>query len=124
MLKRSVLFIALGLVTTLPVRADELAAEAMKLCEKVKSCAMSQIAEEDITPEVRQMMQPMLDNLCVDMRNSMGEIPPGHHRYQPALACMRSMQKLSCEAMQDEQGMKTPECDTYEKLDRQSNPAS
>lgn len=121
---RSVLFIVLGLVVTLPVRADELAAEATKLCEKVKSCAMAQIAEEDVTPEMRQMMQPMLDGMCDDMRSSMDEIPTGDQLYKPALACMRSMQTLSCAAMQDEESMKTPACETYEKLRKQMPPTS
>jgi hypothetical protein len=116
MLKRSVYFFILGLVVTLPAHSDDLTTAAMELCEKVKSCAMTQVAEEDLTPEVRQMMEPMLDNMCADMRNTMGEVPAGHPLYQPALACMRSMEDLSCEMMQDPQGMETPECKAYEKL--------
>ena len=116
MLKRSALFFILGLVVTLPAHSNDLISAAMELCEKVKSCAMAQVAEEDLTPEIRQMMEPMLDKMCADMRQEMDEVPVGHPLYQPALACMRSMQGLSCEMMQDAQRMETSECKAYEKL--------
>jgi hypothetical protein len=116
MLKRSVYFFILGLVVTLPAHSDDMTTAAMKLCEKVKSCAMTQVPEEDLTPELRQMMEPMLDNMCADMRNTMGEVPVGHPLHQPALACLRSMEDLSCEMMQDPQRMETPQCTAYEKL--------
>lgn len=121
MLKRSAFVFILSLVATLPAHSDDLATAAMQLCEKVKSCALAQVAEEDLTPEIRQMMQPMLDNMCADMRSSMGEVPAGHPLYQPALACMRSMENLTCEMMQDSERMETAECKAYEKLAREAS---
>jgi len=120
MLNRSLFALVLGLVLTMPVRSDDLTTAAMDLCEKVKSCAMAQMAEEDITPEMREMMQPMLDNMCESVQSSMGDVPTGHALYGPALACMRSMEKVSCQQMQNPDGMKTPECDKYEKLAREA----
>ncbi|NOR40797.1 MAG: hypothetical protein GQ537_06290 [Gammaproteobacteria bacterium] len=113
----SLLFIAL--LVSSSARADDIADAALGLCEKVKSCAMAQIAKEDLTPEMRQMMQPMLDNMCANMQGKVEAVPSGHAMYAPAVACMRSMEALSCEAMQGEQ-VRTPECKTYEKLARET----
>lgn len=116
MLKRSAGVFFISLIMSLPAHADELTDAAMNLCEKVKVCALAQVAEEDLTPEVRQMMQPMLDNMCTEMQSSLEEVPAGHPHYEPAVACLRSMEELSCEMMQDEQRIKTPECGAYDKL--------
>ncbi len=99
--------------------ADEIAQAALDLCEKVKACAMAEIAEEDLTDETRQMMQPMLDNMCANMQKNVQAVPTGHGLYQPAVACMRSMQALSCEEMQSSQA-NTPACQEYEKLRRET----
>lgn len=115
---RPVIVVA-GLLLAMPACADDFTDAAVGLCEKVKSCAMQQIATEELTPEVRQMMQPMLENMCSDMQASIGEVPTGHPLYQPAIACMRSMEQLSCERMQDSSGMQTPECDKYRQLAEQ-----
>ena len=112
------LFIAL--LVSLPVRSDDIVDAALSLCEKVKSCAMEQIAEEDLTPELRQMMQPMLDSMCTNMQDKVEAVPSGHAMYAPAVACMRSMEALSCEMMQDQEQMRTPECEAYEKLARET----
>lgn len=111
--------LSVGLLLAAPTVAEDFTAAAIGLCEKVKSCAMQQIASEELTPEVRQMMQPVLDNMCADMQASIGEVPTGHPLYQPAIACMRSMEQLSCERMQDSSGMQTPECDRYRQLAEQ-----
>jgi hypothetical protein len=122
MSKLSLHITSLGVIATLvsfSVRADDLASAALDLCEKVKSCAMAQMAEEDLTPEMRQMMQPMLDNMCAKMQGKVEAVPAGHAMHAPAVACMRSMEALSCEAMQGEQ-VRTPECEAYQKLARET----
>jgi hypothetical protein len=122
MLKQCLCLIAFTLVAILPARADDLTAASLDLCEKVKSCAMSQVAEQDLTPQMREMMQPMLDNMCANMQSRIGEVPTGHEMYEPALACMRSMEeKMTCEMMQDPDNMRTPECEAYEKLAQEAN---
>jgi hypothetical protein len=96
--------------------ADDLTDAAQGLCDSVKSCALEQIARENLTPEMRASMEPMLENMCVTMRAKVKEVPPNHPLYQPAVACMRSLESLTCEQMQDPQRSSTPECDRYEKL--------
>lgn len=107
-----------GLLAPALASADDIASAAQDLCEKVRSCAMAQVAEEDMTPELRQMMEPMLDNMCANMQSKVQEVNTGHPLYQPSIACMRSMAALSCEEMQDQAGMQTSECEAYEELAR------
>lgn len=106
-------------LAALNVQADDIGSAALAMCEKVKSCAMAQIAQEEITPEMRQMMQPMLDSMCANMKDKVQEVPLGHDLYEPAVACMRSMEALSCEQMQSEQA-DTPACQAYEKMAREA----
>lgn len=121
MLKSYVSGILLCLVSLVPAaHADELADAAQKLCEKVKSCAMAQMEGQELTPETRQMMQPMLDSMCTQVRGRIGEVPTGHPLYQPAVACMQSMNSLTCESMQDSGDMVTPACEEYESLAREA----
>lgn len=117
MLKQCLCLMAFTLVAILPARADDLTAASIDLCEKVKACAMAQVSEQSLTPQIREMMQPMLDNMCASIQSRISEVPTGHAMYAPAVACMRSMEKImTCELMQDAENMKTPECEAYEKL--------
>lgn len=121
MLKSCVSGMLLCLVSLVPTaHADELADAAQALCEKVKSCAMAQMDGQEITPETRQMMQPMLDSMCAQVRGKIGEVPTGHPLYQPAVACMQSMNSLTCESMQEAGDMVTPACEEYENLARET----
>jgi hypothetical protein len=111
----------LGIAVLAPaVYADEFGDATQALCEKVKSCAVAQMAGQDIPPETRQMMQPMLDSMCTQINAKVGEVPTGHPLYKPAVACMESMNSLTCEEMQDAAGMATPECEEYEELAREA----
>ena len=103
-----------------PASADELEDVSLQLCEKVQSCALAQMQEQDLTPEVREMMQPMLEGMCADMQGKVEDVPRDHRMYKPALECMRSMASLSCEAMQHENRARTPECEEYDRLAREA----
>ena len=121
MLKNLCGSIVLSFAVCIPaVHADELGDAAEALCEKVKSCALAQMEGQNIPAETRQMMQPMLDNMCAQVRGRIGEVPTGHPLYKPAVACMESMNSLTCEDMQDSGDMATPECEEYEKLAREA----
>ena len=112
--------VSLAFLTAVQVSADSLEAAAMAMCEKVKACSLAQIQASDMTPEMREMMEPMLDNMCANMQSKVQEVATGHPLYQPSIACMRSMEALSCEDMQDPALMQTPECEAYEKLAREA----
>ena len=116
---RQIVSLALaGLLAPALSSADDISSAAKDLCEKVRSCAMAQVAEEDMTPELRQMMEPMLDSMCANMQSKVQDVSAGHPLYQSSIACMRSMEALSCEEMQDEARMQTPECTAYEEQAR------
>jgi hypothetical protein len=115
--------VILCLLSFQSVRADDISEAALGLCEKVKSCAMAQIAEEDLTPELRQMMQPMLDTMCANMQAKVADVDISHPLYAPAAACMRSMEALTCEMMQDSQQMQTSECEAYEEMVKETDGA-
>ena len=110
---------SIGMFST-TVTASEIEEAATELCEKVKACSMAHIAEADLTPEVRQMMEPMLQNMCETMRAGVREVPTGHELYQPSVDCMRSMAGLSCADFENEQKLNTPACAEYKRLAEQA----
>ena len=117
--------IAAGLVYALGswAVADDLTDAARGLCDNIKTCALEKIAEENLTEEMRQMMMPMMDNMCTTMQSKVQEVPVGHPLYESALLCMRSMESLTCEQMRDENQVMTPECKEYERLAREAGAA-
>jgi len=116
--------VALTLLMPITLGAQEIVEAASGLCEKVRTCAMAQIDKEDLTPELRQMMEPMLDSMCANMQSKVQEVKVGNALHQPAVDCMRSMQALSCEDMQDPARMQTAQCESYEKLAREAQDKS
>ena len=58
----------------------------------------------------------MLENMCITMQANVQQVPVDHPLYQPAVACMRSLESLSCEEMQAPDRTTTPACQEYEKL--------
>ena len=108
-------------LTTLSTAASagDITSSAKALCEKVRSCAMSQVAQEDLTPELRQMMEPMLDSMCDQVESRVQDVSTEHPLYQPALACMRSMEALTCEDLRSGENLQTAECEAYEKQARE-----
>lgn len=98
-----------------PLAADELTEASRGLCDNVKTCALEQMATQELTPEMREMMEPMLANMCTQMNSKIKEVPTDHGLYKPAVACIRSMQSLTCEQMQNGMQTQTPECQQYEK---------
>lgn len=96
--------------------ADDLTEAAQGLCASIKSCALEQVAEEDLTPEMLKMMEPMLDNMCASMRQQVQEVPVDHKLYKPAVGCLRSLESMTCEQMQNADQVATPECEEYERL--------
>lgn len=116
MSKYRVAALSLFALATLPAMADDIGSAANDLCEKVKACSIAQIEEQDLTPELRKMMEPMLESMCDAVRQGVQEVPRGHELYDPAVACMRSMAGLSCEDFQDDTKVETDACKKYQSL--------
>lgn len=107
--------VAVLLCLALPVQAEKLAEAGLALCEKVKECALQQLAQEDFTPEMRQMMEPMLNDMCQAARAQIPAVSSEHSLYAPTLACMQSMSALSCAQLQGGKDITTPECEEYRR---------
>jgi hypothetical protein len=106
----------LAMVMAAPGQADSVVEAAEDLCETLKTCALKQMGTADVTPELRQMMEPMLQGMCAGLNAKIGDVPAGHPLQEPAVACMRSMEKLGCAMMENKGDVDTPECKKYEEL--------
>ena len=102
--------------------SDDFADSVLQLCEKVKGCAVAEMNQADLTPEVRQMMEPMLATMCSSMQANIQQVPSGHELYKPALACMKSMNEMSCKDIQNQGSYQTGACKAYEELARNYGP--
>ena len=70
------LIAALALCLSALASAEPMADASQALCEKVKACSLAEINEADMTPEMREMMEPMLENMCANMRAGVEEVFP------------------------------------------------
>jgi hypothetical protein len=121
MLQKLVLVLIFGCSLGVPARAENMVDATLVLCEKIKTCALAQIAQQDFTPEMRQMMEPMLNGMCARVQSQITDVPTGHSLYGPALSCMKSMEALSCADLRDGDQLKTPECEAYEEASKKYN---
>lgn len=96
--------------------ADDLTDAAEGLCDTIRTCALEAVAGADLTDELRQKMEPVLENNCAAMRSRVQAVPANHELYQQAVMCLRSMESLSCPQLQDAGELKTPECTEYDRL--------
>ena len=115
--------IALALcLSSLTTSAQTLEQASDALCEHMKQCIFAGMAGEQMTPEMEQMMKPMLDNVCSSMRagfTQAGQAQKSHKLYKPATQCMASMTKLSCQEIENMESKSTAECAEYEHLSKQ-----
>jgi len=96
--------------------ADELTDAADGLCNTIKTCALEAVAGEDLTDELRQEMDPVLEANCADMRSRVLAMPASNELYQSAVGCLRSMASLRCNLLHNMSEIKTPECAEYDRL--------
>lgn len=109
--------ITVGLVLPVAGHANSLMKASEKLCEKFKQCALEQMDQSELTPEMRQMIQPMLDGVCLKATSQIAEVAEGHPHYKAALACAESIQSLECATLASDSDMPpTKECQAYGEL--------
>lgn len=107
-------------VNTFAATVEALQDASMELCEKVKQCTFEQMqAQEGIAPEMRSMVEGMLNTMCKDFIK-FDEVDRDHELVEPALACMKSMSALSCDQLQED-NMATPACEAYERAAKAYN---
>jgi hypothetical protein len=109
----------LGSVYLPAATADELSDASLALCEKVKSCVVAEMGDQ-MSPQIRAMIQPTLDQMCETLKAQVTAVPPDHEQYQPAVTCLQSMTRLSCATMTSGEDFITPQCRQYEEQGKQA----
>lgn len=85
------------------------------MCQKVKSCALESMQkEEDLTPQMRAMMEGMLEGMCTNIKEY-ADVGKSHSLLKPAAQCLESMSALSCGAFESDAMAETKECREFEQ---------
>lgn len=89
------------------------------LCERQKQCALANMAEKEMPPEMKQMIMMSLNMVCSSLLTGFeAQVMVSHELYSPAVKCIDSMASLSCDALQNKND-NTVECEQFEKLSKQ-----
>ena len=90
------------------------------LCVKIKSCATLQLAQQDLPPAMLQMMTAMFDETCASTIAPYADKATNAGLEKKAIACIESINKLSCNTIMKRSGSETSECKTLETAARQA----
>ena len=91
-----------------------------KLCEKIKSCAKAQMAQQNLPPAMEQMMTAMFEQSCTSIIAPYADQATNAGLEKKAVACISSINSLSCGVIMTATGSKTAECKTLESAARQA----
>lgn len=97
-------------------QADELGEETQKFCEKMKHCALDDVAASDLSADMKQMISQQLDMACAGIQARFDLVTRTHALYGPAVACVKSMQAMSCEDIQQSDDSVSAECERYQQM--------
>lgn len=110
--------IALPLVLLLALsgmtRANSFTEATNTLCSKIKSCTTAQLAQQQLPPAMMQMMTAMLDDTCTQTIAPYAKQATNAGLENAAIACIDSINTLSCDALLKSKGAETKECLTLE----------
>ena len=84
------------------------------LCRKIKSCASAQLEQQDLPPAMLQMMKAMFDETCASMISPYADKATNAGLEKKAIACIASINTLSCTNLMQNSGGETAECKTLE----------
>ena len=84
------------------------------LCRKIKSCATAQLEQQDLPPAMLQMMKAMFDETCASMISPYADKATSAGLEKKAIACIESINTLSCTSLMQDSGGETAECKTLE----------
>ncbi|PCJ35039.1 MAG: hypothetical protein COA75_11690 [Cellvibrionales bacterium] len=90
------------------------------LCRKIKSCATTQLAQQDLPPAMLQMMKAMFDETCASMISPYADKATDAGLEKKTIACIESINTLSCPALMQDSGGETAECKTLERAANQA----
>jgi len=91
-----------------------------KLCDKIQSCARAQMAQQDLPPAMEQMMTAMFEQSCTSIIAPYADQATNAGLEKKAVACINSINTLSCGTIMTATGSKTAECKTLESAAREA----
>lgn len=111
---RSILFV-LMMMTSSFAFSDDLQSKTDKLCDKVKTCSLEQMGQQDLPEEMKAMMMAMFESTCsVYVKPYIAAVDDAGLA-KKADKCMDSFIDKDCsEIMSGQDGVETPECKEYE----------
>ena len=89
--------------------------QSLKLCNKIKSCALADLDTEDLSAEMKTMIMASMDGMCTMMIAQYSGADKDIELHQEIAACMDSLSPLSCEDLM-EGDSDTPACLELERL--------
>ncbi|MEZ5880162.1 MAG: hypothetical protein R3D35_05780 [Nitratireductor sp.] len=103
--------LTLSMLLAAPAFATEYADSYDRLCNKMKSCAMSQMQDaEGMTEDMKAMVMNSLNSMCESIEVGFGTALVYQDLLGSAAQCMDSMAEQSCESLQRSDADKTPQC--------------
>ncbi len=105
------------MLVTLPgiASATSLTEATNSLCTKIKSCATAQMKQQQLPPAMLQMMTAMLDETCASAISPYANKATNAGLEKKAVACIKSINSLSCSALMNTSEAETNECKSLER---------
>ena len=105
------------ILLTLPgiATASSLTEATNTLCSKIKSCTTAQLKQQQLPPAMLQMMTAMLDESCAKTIAPYADKATNVGLEKKAVACIKSINSLSCNALMNTSEAETDECKMLEK---------
>lgn len=113
----SIKILPLLFLLTLPgiTRATSFTEATQTLCNKIKSCTTIQLKQQQLPPAMMQMMTAMLDETCAKTIAPYARKATNAGLEKKAIACINSINALSCDALMNTSEAETSECRALEK---------
>jgi hypothetical protein len=114
-MKSMLVILFLGIVPA--AMAADFQSQSLQLCEKIKSCALSELEGQEMSAEMKSMVMSSMDGMCDMMTAQYSEYSGAEQYaelYQQAAACMESLSSLSCSELMEGES-RTPACIELEK---------
>ncbi len=113
----SIKTLSLLIFLTLPsiTSANSLTKATNTLCSKIKSCTTAQLTQQQLPPAMMEMMTSILDKTCAQTIAPYAELATNAGLEKSAIACLHSLNTLSCDALMNTKEAETSECKALEK---------
>ncbi len=115
-MKRLVLGVLVLFSATVVAQNEEFVTATNKVCEKMKSCSLAELEAQNLAPEIMAMMRPMMSEMCSQVLGQFEVALTSHAYYKPSIACLNSIENLSCSEILNSRSDVTPECAAFRKL--------